>query len=242
MMTGTWHGFDSIRKKEVLLEMDVLNRGQIEFIDPMCVKTEKAQVIIRSGSLLFDGFYFFSNNEVDIRCNYIEGKRVGQERIYNHKTNSLTYIEWNMDSVYRVKLFYGNENGVMSDQIVDLYNDSNKTFNISYFNNGVIKECGLKIESHRVGEWSLFYENGQLESHGEYFPDYVRKIAFRDTYIFVDKNGNAAESLYPKLDFKNIDIGEIYYLKTGKWVYYDVNGNRIKIEVYRNGILRRKKY
>ena len=89
-----------------------------------------------------------------------------------------------------------------------------------YWPNGKIKEQGMMKDSARTGIWKTWYENGQLADSGEYMP------ATRNM-VRVEVGGD---------DLHGIDTTEIkhkmvpgkFSVKTGKWIAYYDNGNRME--------------
>ncbi len=85
-----------------------------------------------------------------------------------------------------------------------------------------------------TGTWFMFHENGVLESEGKYLPQ-----AFTVKYPIVDSAGIAV--VVKKTGFDEIILSGILcitFLKDGAWNYYSENGEKIREEYYKGGLLK----
>lgn len=91
---------------------------------------------------------------------------------------------------------------------------------VKYDLNGRVLEQKCWKQGKREGEWSLFYDNGQLRFHTFYTADHLN--GEMKTY---SRNGQLrAKGLYKD------------NLKEGKWEFYDEEGHLVVQQVYHAGI------
>ncbi len=127
---------------------------------------------------------------------------------------------------------------------------------VKYYSNGQMKSKVKYVDGGAI-LWQDFYSNGNPEFYEEYHKSFDYHIA-RKSYF---ENGNPQSTLEmvnkKKLDFVKkeyyengqvkIDGAVKYdragfdYYSTGKWTYYDENGNPTKEEYYTKGTVTKEK-
>lgn len=113
-----------------------------------------------------------------------------------------------------VLLVNGNYQEVDSVQCKDCYDDA--FIRYDYAQPGSIK----------IGVWSYYYSNGQLQSQGEY----AKMVHAHNGTTNPDlKNGSSSGPINVWIRYDE--------LKQGDWTYYDESGKKTKTETYLDGAL-----
>lgn len=245
-MMGLWSGYDSITKKAVEVKMVnyVKNEYIIKFIDTINLMNESVEAVLFKGDLFWHGKWqsFNEKSKYRVETNYSLGKRIGLTLYY--QGNILYKVSWDNDTLelQRTTLFFnGKDNGLFTYSQEDIQNKLHG-LSIQFYENGEIKEFGHYIKGAKTGEWSYYYENGQLSSRGKYYDDYILLGNIMHPNKLVNKDNIPIEQIYPKVkyDFSKVDMSpHYYYLKTGKWEYFDEIGNLIRVEYYHKGVLKK---
>lgn len=97
------------------------------------------------------------------------------------------------------------------------------SISVTYYQNGQIDESLFWVNNNIIGEAKYYHENGQIA----YIVNY-KEGRLNNIVSYFDKNGN-------ELSFGTFKNGN------GDWNKYDDKGNIIKIEVYKNGKLKKLK-
>jgi antitoxin component YwqK of YwqJK toxin-antitoxin module len=84
----------------------------------------------------------------------------------------------------------------------------------------------------RIGSWKYFYENGNLETVGQYLPmHFVYIIPTRDSSNVAIPIKKTSFETIPNISYMLVKT----YLQDGLWIYYDDKGEKTKEEFYKNG-------
>lgn len=132
-----------------------------------------------------------------------------------------------LEGLNTIKCYYNN--GVLKEEFNRLKRETINGFYKSYYQNGGLKKIYNVIQGRRVGYYLEYYPNGNLKIIGYYenFNNLTETLKC-DTNIYDDsQSGMTIEEV--TCDFVS--------LKTGEWIYYDINGEVNKIEQYENGIV-----
>ncbi len=129
--------------------------------------------------------------------------------------------------------FNGKLNGILKSfdpithlpqKVVNVVNDVYVDSFFNFHSNGKLEEMG-KFDSTgcKIGMWSTFYENGIIESIGQY----------TNSYYLTDTVAIVIEGI-------PIHTTAVTYTKIGLWKYYDKNGKLFKVVFYdKNGKIER---
>jgi antitoxin component YwqK of YwqJK toxin-antitoxin module len=83
----------------------------------------------------------------------------------------------------------------------------------------------------RVGLWREYYNNGNLKIRGHYYN-------CKNPILITRANIDSIQSIYPALfNDSQLYFKDFLELKSGKWQYFNEQGNLIKEEFYEKGHL-----
>jgi len=191
-------------QNDLCLEYDSLQTIKIDtlhfMVNAFCKMNKESSAFFtykRKGKVnVLDGKYlFYYKGNIVEEGEYIDGKKEGK---------LITYYQDN-----KLKEF------------IYLVNDSIR-FETVYYNNGVVKSNGMTKNGSKVGTWCYYFENGILDTKGNY------------SYVKVTK-----ENIKEVLDKLNTSsVGGTSSLKDGDWKYYNQDGTLKKREKYERGILK----
>ncbi len=112
----------------------------------------------------------------------------------------------------RIKIYY-HPNGKI--HYINKMDSDTETCIMSFFSNGNISSNGCFLYEKEFGVWYYYYDNGKLESYGNYK---LMKITDDNVLELALKYG--------------VLSGHHVSYKDGEWFYYDLNGVLIKKEIY----------
>lgn len=159
--------------------------------------------------------YYRPNGKIDYKRQYsVDNKNNFVEEEYyesGHIKCKATYADYKIDGEYVEYYESGSirlKKEYKNERFHGLYRE--------YYPSGQIKKEGLYRDGYLDGRWVSYHENGQIMINGNY-------ISLRDPE-------------YKLREFEGIpDFNTEDGRKHGKWVHYDVGGNLIKEEMYKQG-------
>lgn len=164
-----------------------------------------------SGKVLHKGFYV--DGQIKVFKNYFENGQIERSFISSDPARS------------SVDIYYPN--GKVRKQI--LYYNGNAQNEYSYFDNGNPESIIEKDKDVQfIFKKSNFYQNGYAASELELIDKKTKKYRSKEYY----ENGKLKEEGIYTLNIENKEL-----LKDGEWIYYDSNGQTVKKEKFKNGIL-----
>lgn len=158
----------------------------------------------RNGNLICTEYRYYVNDSTLIQHGY------SQWYVSNYVVDFGTY---HYGKLHGKAVSYNPYNG-------SIYNIANYEYGIlkdSFFffhDNGQLREVGYYKENQRIGVWKEYHENGSIAAVGEYLGK-SKLIDVTKQYIDVE--------VRTKIDFN---------YKKGRWDYYSMKGELIKVEVY----------
>lgn len=119
-----------------------------------------------------------------------------------------------------------------------------------FYENGNLKESGIKLNNRKIGVWSYYSENGikekEIEYQGNYYNGIYRefytngKLKEEGNYIVIvqerEVNLIDPETFEETKSVRKMETS----VKEGKWVYKDEHGKIEKEEYYEEGKLKKK--
>jgi antitoxin component YwqK of YwqJK toxin-antitoxin module len=151
-----------------------------------------------------------------------------------NESGKLNYLEAHSDTGYTT-IEYWSESGriatigqyKISNQPIDKLTIYDSTTYDIYVTEKYDNPCYV-----RTGTWKTYYENGNLESEGQYYP-------MKFTFTTPTRDSSNVAILTKKTSFETIpDITYIVcstYLENGLWIYYNDKGQKPKEVFYKNG-------
>ena len=166
--------------------------------------------------------YKWKNGNHKEKGDYEFGLRIGLWKYYNERGAIEREEILNRDEMPRmVKIYNGaskfvryeeyHPNNVLKLEEVKLDTFPKRTRYKLFYNNGQLREEGLKISSKEIGVWNFWYSTGNKMATGQFYEENIsnNSIDFK----------NKQHKQLPTRIFKAIKIG--------KWLYWDEQGEKI---------------
>jgi antitoxin component YwqK of YwqJK toxin-antitoxin module len=235
---GTWKLFNS--SNELLKNIEMSNTLNFCKVTPVIsdtnIKTFYYHAYFKSDTLVAHGEYFFNNAKQKSIGKYSNGYKTGVWLTY---TENKLYLVEGYEKALNQKLFFSDNGFVTHINNTDT-NGVLNGYKIVFDEKNNIKEVGKYCNNTKIGEWS-YYINGLLYARGCHFPDFLYSEYKDGKFHVVNHLGELAFRLYSEKILNNLSTESIYYLKDGKWEYFNPDGIISKIEYYNKGELKKTK-